>query len=297
MTLPPEMSETPWSVRGKVVIVTGATSGLGRTAAFALSRMGARLFVICRDAAKADSLVADLKSQTGNGEVQPLLADLSSQREVRRAAEQFLATGQPLHVLLNNAGAVFGPRRQESVDGFEMTFALNHLAYFTLTRMLLDRLRESAPARIVNVASDAYTMAKGRFDFDDFNAERRYWFLRQYGQSKLANILFTRELARRLESTSVTANAASPRGLTATRFAYNTHPLAKAFLRLATPFCLTSEEGAAPSVFLCSSPAVGGVTGRFFLGTTAADLTAAAANDEDARRLWELSTELTERGP
>jgi NAD(P)-dependent dehydrogenase (short-subunit alcohol dehydrogenase family) len=173
-------------------MITGATSGLGRVAAFALARLGARLFLVCRDPAKAERLMADIRHETGNAQVQTLLADLSSQREVRGVAEKFLATGEPLHVLLNNAGAVFGLRREISADGFEMTFALNHLAYFTLTWKLLERLEQSAPARIVNVASDAYTMAKGRFDFDDFNAEKRYRFLRQYGRSKLANMTRTR---------------------------------------------------------------------------------------------------------
>jgi NAD(P)-dependent dehydrogenase (short-subunit alcohol dehydrogenase family) len=274
-------------------MITGATSGLGREAAFALARMRPRLWVVCRDAAKAERLVADLRAQTGNAEVRTLLADLSSQREVRRVAAEFLATGEPLHVLLNNAGAVFGFRREVSADGFERTFALNHLAYFTLTCSLLDRLKASAPARIVNVASDAYTMAKGRFDFDDFNAEKRYSPFRQYGRSKLANVLFTRALARRLHESGVTANAVTPPGLTATRFAYDTHPLAKVFLRLAAPFCVSPQEGARGSIFLCSSPDVDGVTGRFFCGTSEPPLAPAATNDDDARRLWELSAKLT----
>jgi NAD(P)-dependent dehydrogenase (short-subunit alcohol dehydrogenase family) len=273
-------------------MITGATSGLGRAAARALARMGARLWVVCRDAAKTERLIAELGAETGNREVRPLIADLGSQREVRRVAEEFLATGEPLHVLLNNAGAVFGFRRQVSADGLELTFALNHLAYFTLTVLLLGRLRESAPARIVNVASNAYTMAKGRFDFDDFNAEKRYSPFRQYGRSKLANILFTRELARRLAGTRVTANAASPAGLTATRFAYNTHPLARVVLRLAAPFCVSAEEGAKSSVLLCSSPVLEGVNGKFYLGTVEAALTPDADNDEDARRLWALSEQL-----
>jgi retinol dehydrogenase-12 len=282
-----------WSLHGKTVMITGATSGLGREAALALAGMGARLYVVCRDRARADGLVADIDRATGNREVRPLIADLSSQREVRGVADQFLAAGEPLHVLLNNAGAVF-LRRELSVDGFERTFALNHLAYFTLTRALLDRLRDSAPARVVNVASDAYTMAKGRFDFDDFNATRSYRFMRQYGRSKLANILFTRELARRLAGSSVTADAVSPPGLTATRFAHNTHPLAKVFFWLAAPFCVTAEEGARGLIALCSSPAVAGVSGRFYVGTSERKLTPAAMDDDDARRLWELSAQLTD---
>jgi NAD(P)-dependent dehydrogenase (short-subunit alcohol dehydrogenase family) len=281
-----------WSLHGKTVMITGATSGLGKVAALALASMGARLSLVCRDAARADSLIAEIAQHTGNRQVTPIIADLSSQRDVRGVGEEFLATGEPLHVLLNNAGAVF-LRRELTVDGFERTFALNHLAYFTLTSLLLDRLRGSAPARVVNVASDAYTMAKGRFDFDDVHAERRYRFMRQYALSKLANILFTRELARRLGGTSVTANAVTPPGLTATRFAHNTHPLAKVFLRLAAPFCVSPHDGARGLIFLCSSPAVDGVSGRFFVGVSDTPLTPAATNDEDACRLWNVSDELT----
>ena len=276
-------------------MITGATSGLGKVAALALAGTGARLYLVCRDAALADGLIAEIDAKTGNRHVAALIADLSSQREVRRVGEEFLATRQPLHVMLNNAGAVF-LRRELSVDGFERTFALNHLAYFTLTRALLDRLRESAPARVVNVASDAYTMAKGRFDFADVHADRRYRFMRQYARSKLANILFTRELARRLAGTSVTANAVTPPGLTATRFAHNTHPLAKVFLRLAAPFCVSPEDGARGLIFLCSSPAIDGVSGRFFVGTSETPLTPAATNDDDAHRLWDLSAEMTRGG-
>lgn len=282
-----------WSLRGRVVLITGATSGLGRVAALALARMGPRLYLVGRDPDRAARTVAEIAEQTGHRDVRVLLADLSAQAEVRRVAGEFLATGDPLHVLLNNAGAVFGFRRQLSADGIEMTFALNHLAYFTLTALLLPRLRESAPARIVNVASDAYQMAKGRFDFADVNADRCYWPLRQYARSKLANILFTRELARQLAGTGVTANAVSPRGLTATRFAYNTHPLAKVGLTLIAPFCVSEAEGAAPSIHLCSAPAMEGRSGRFFYGMADTPLIPGATNDEDARRLWALSEELS----
>jgi NAD(P)-dependent dehydrogenase (short-subunit alcohol dehydrogenase family) len=277
-----------WSLHGRVVLVTGATSGLGRVAAFALARLGARIYLVCRDPARAARTVADMVAATGHRDLHVLHADLSTQADVRRVAAEFLATGDPLHVLLNNAGAVFGLRRQLSADGIEMTFALNQLAYFTLTTRLLPRLRDSAPARIVNVASDAYTMAGGRFDFADVNADRRYRPLRQYARSKLANLLFTRELARRLAGTGVTANAASPPGLTATRFAHNVHPLARIALRLAAPFCVPEADGAAPVIHLCSAPAVEGLSGRFFCGMADTALAPAATNDDDARRLWAL---------
>jgi NAD(P)-dependent dehydrogenase (short-subunit alcohol dehydrogenase family) len=196
-------------------------------------------------------------------------------------------------VLVNCAGAVFGFRREVSVDGVEMTFALNHLAPYALTLLLLDRLRAAGTARIVNVTGDSYKDAKGRFDFDDWNAEARYRPIRRYGQSKLANILFTRELARRLDPPAVTVNAAGPSRTTATRFAHNVHPLAKIAMRIASPFLLSVEHGAAPIVHLCTSPDVEGVTGTYWSGLRQPPLTEAATNDEDAARLWELSTRLT----
>lgn len=281
---------------GKVVLITGATSGLGRETALALAGLGPRLYLVGRNREKAEKTAADIARATGNRDVRLLVGDLSSQQEVRRVAEEFMRTGDPLHVLLNNAGAVFGFRREVSVDGVEMTLALNHLAYFTLTSTLLRRLTESAPARIVNVASDAYKDAKGRFDFDDYNAEARYSPFRQYGMSKLANILFTRELARRLPGSGVTANAATPPRLTGTRFAQNVHPLAKVALRLWSPFTLSPKKGARPLVHLCSSRDVAGLTGTYWSGLDRPELAPAATNEEDAARLWELSARLSSQG-
>ena len=292
------MAGDGWSLPGKVAVVTGATSGLGRVAAEALARGGARLFLVCRNEERATKAAQQITTDTGNPEVDVLVGDLSSQTSTRAVTSKFLSTGQPLHILLNNAGGMFGFRRQLSPDGFELTFALNHLAYYTLTLLLLDRLVASAPARIVNVASDGYTMAGGRFPFDDVNAERRYNPIRQYGRSKLANILFTRELARRIDGTGITANSASPPRLTATRFAYSAHRFARFFMPLTRPFALSPEKGAESQLFLCSSPRVEGVSGKHYSGTHEAKLRPEACNDEDARRLWELSAELTGlRGP
>jgi NAD(P)-dependent dehydrogenase (short-subunit alcohol dehydrogenase family) len=282
-----------WSLRGKVAIVTGATSGLGRVTAEALARGGARVFLVCRDEGRGRRAAEEIAAATGSREVAMLVGDLAAHASVRAVASAFLARGEPLHVLVNNAGGLFGFRRQQSPDGIELTFALNHLAYYTLTLLLLDRLLASAPARIVNVASDGYTMAGGRFSFDDVGAERRYSPIRQYGRSKLANILFTRELARRLAGTGVTANSASPPGLTATRFAYGAHPFARFVMPLLRPFARSPDEGAESQVFLCASPSVDGVSGRHYSGTRPASLRPEACNDDDARRLWELSAELT----
>lgn len=280
-------------LQGKVVMVTGATSGLGRVTARALAAMAPRVYLVARNEARARETVAAIVGETGNDDIHILLADLSSQADVRRVAEEFLATGDPLHVLCNDAGAISKLHRQVSVDGIETTIALNHLAYYTLTLLVLPRLRASAPARIVNVASDAYKDAKGRFPFDDYNAERKYTPIRQYGVSKLANILFTRELARRLEGTGVTVNAATPPRLTGTRFAHNVHPGARIALSLWRPFTLSTEKGARPIIHLCSSPEVEGRTGMYWSGMTQPGLRAAATDDGDARRLWELSASLT----
>jgi NAD(P)-dependent dehydrogenase (short-subunit alcohol dehydrogenase family) len=218
------------------------------------------------------------------------IADLSSIGEVQRAAEEILRVGRPIHLLLNNAGGVFASRR-ESCDGIEYTFALNHLAYFQLTLRLLGRLRESAPSRVVNVASDAYSYAGGRFDFDGYAALERYRPLRQYGLSKLANILFTRELARRLEGSGVGSAAWSPKGLTATRFAYEVHWLAPTVMKLLHPFSLRTEDAVGGLLDLCGGALRPEENGRFFCGDRMVDVR--PCNDEDALRLWQLSAELT----
>src|SRR5688572_4549764 len=186
-------------MNGKICLVTGGTNGIGKIAARELARMGATVVIVGRDAQKTSQVVEEIRTASGNKNVDSLLADLSSQQEVRRLADEFKSKYSHLHVLLNNAGAVF-MKRQLSVDGIEMTFALNHLAYFLLTNLLLDTIKASAPARIINVSSGAHT--SGKIEFDNLQGERRYG-ASAYGNSKLANILFTIELARRLEGTGV----------------------------------------------------------------------------------------------
>ena len=201
------------TMQGKVCLITGGTSGIGKSTAHELARMGATVVIVGRNAQKTSQVVEEIRAASGNNTVDSLLADLSSQQEVRRLANEFESKYSHLHVLLNNAGAVF-MRRQLSVDGIEMTFALDHLACFLLTNLLLDKIKASAPARIINVSSGAHT--SGKIEFDNLQGERDY-SPRAYDNSKLANILFTMELARRLEGTGVTVNALHP-GFAATGF-------------------------------------------------------------------------------
>ena len=211
------------TLAGKVCMVTGATSGIGKITARELARHGAAVVVVGRSEARSEATVSQIRRQTANPSADYLLADLSSQQEIRRLAREFESRYSRLDVLVNNAGAIMLSRR-ESVDGIEMTLALNHLAYFLLTNLLLDRLKSSAPARIVNVSSNSHQRAK--LDFDDLQHRSRYWGYRAYAWSKLENILFSYELARRLEGTGVTVNALHP-GLVGTNFLANNGALGR----------------------------------------------------------------------
>ncbi len=275
-------------------VITGATSGFGRHTARALAARGVRLLLLGRDERRGRETLEEIRAHAAGASVEMILADLSSIAEVQRVAEEIAARVPSVNLLLNNAGAVFGIGRSETVDGLEATFALNHLAYFQLTLRLEEQLRRGAPARVVNVASDAYTYAGGRFDFDDPQATRRYRVHRQYGASKLANLLFTRELARRLEGSDVGTVAWSPKGLTATRFAYGAHRLAPLVMRLMHPFSLSTESAVVSLIELCCEPIDSANLGRYSLGGEWVDVP--VCNDEDAARLWELSAELTGAG-
>jgi NAD(P)-dependent dehydrogenase (short-subunit alcohol dehydrogenase family) len=275
-------------MHGKTCLITGASSGIGRATALALAELGAALVLICRDRTRGEETVAEIAATTGNRDVLLLLADLSVQAEVRRVAADFLATDRPLHVLINNAGVV-NLRRSVTVDGIEATFAVNHLAYFLLTDLLLERLRRSAPARIINVASDAHKF--GGLDFADLNNERRYRAMRVYGQSKLANILFTTELARRLAGSGVTANSVHP-GAVATGLGKNNGAWARGVIRLLRPFFRTPGDGAATSIYLASSPAVAAVSGKYFANCREHRPSRAARDADAARRLWDVSAEM-----
>ncbi len=278
---------------GKTVLITGANAGIGKAAALALARMGAQVVLSARDAAKGEAAVAQIRAETGNARVELLTAELASLAGVRGLAESFLARFGRLDVLLNNAG-VFLDRRSQTVDGFETTFAVNHLAPFLLTHLLRPALEASAPARIVTVSSGAHR--RGALDFEDLNSRRRYAGFKVYAASKLANILFTRALARRLDAAqvSVTANSCHP-GVVATGFGMDgdTHGFLRFGMTLARPFFLTPQQGARTSVYLATSPEVEGVTGGYYVKSKAATPASAARDDATAERLWQVSAEMT----
>jgi len=275
---------------GKTVLITGATNGIGRAAATGLARLGASLVVVGRSPSKTDATVQELRA-LGQGPVEGLVADLSSMAEVRRLADEVRQKHDRLDVLVNNAGAIFASR-QLSADGYEMTFALNHLSYFLLTNLLLDLLTASAPARIVNVASRAHE--GGKLDFADLQEEKSYSMggNRAYGQSKLANVMFTYEQARRLVGTGVTANALHP-GVVATGFGENNTGVMHTAMSIFHRFSIPPEEGADTVVYLASSPEVAGVTGKYFVKRQPVPSSPASYDEAAQKRLWEISAQMT----
>jgi NAD(P)-dependent dehydrogenase (short-subunit alcohol dehydrogenase family) len=276
------------NMNGKICLVTGGTNGIGKSTAQELARMGAMVIIVGRDAQKTSKVVKEIRAASGNPRVGSMLADLSSQQDVRHLASEFKSKYSHLHVLINNAGGYF-LKRQLSVDDIEMTFALNHLASFLLTDLLLDTIKASAPARIINVSSDAH--ASGKIEFDNLQGERQY-SPGAYGNSKLANILFTMELARRLEGSGVTVNALHP-GFVATGFAKNNGKIIAAIISLFAPLMARSPaKGAETSIYLASSPSVEGITGKYYYDLQVASAAPQATDSVVARKLWEVSTEM-----
>jgi NAD(P)-dependent dehydrogenase (short-subunit alcohol dehydrogenase family) len=285
--MPTTQSNENW-IRGKTCMITGATSGIGRASALELGRMGARLVLVCRNRQRGEELMREI-SRGGISAVELMVADLESQAQVRKLAADFLASKQPLHVLMNNAG-VFNLKRELTSDGLEAVFAVNHLAYFALTLLLLDRIKESAPARIINISSDLHKRAT--IKFDDLGGERSFGGMSSYGQSKLANVLFTYELARRLAGTGVTVNCVHP-GAVATNLANHNGTLMSAAWKLAGTFMKSPENGARTQIYLASSPEVTGVTGKYFIDSRPVASSDESYDENVARRLWEVSASMT----
>jgi len=275
--------------KARTIVVTGATSGIGRATALGLAKLDSRLILVGRDAGRAEETSAAIRGATGRKDVEIVLGDFASQTDVRRVADELLARTQAIHVLVNNAGVTM-LKRTTTPDGLETTFAVNHLGYFLLTGLLLPRLRAGAPARIVNVASDAHRF--GKLDLDDLQNEKGFAAMRVYGQSKTANILFTRELARRLEGTGVTVNALHP-GAVATRLGRGNGPLFDLLQRAVGIFMRSPERGAETSIHLASAPELERVTGRYFVDKREKQPSPHATDDATARRLWEISEKLT----
>ncbi len=278
-------------MKNKTVLISGANSGIGLVTAREIAKMGAQVVMLCRSAERGKAALAEVIKESGNNDVHLLLCDLSSQVDIRRAAADFKATYGRLDVLVNNAGAIF-TKRQESIDGLEMTFAVNHIGYYLLTTELLDLIKASAPARIVNVSSGAHEV--GKFNFDDYNREKKFAAFPAYGESKMANILFTNELARRLEGSDVTVNALHP-GFVATNFAKNTGWLGKIAMTLFAPIMgISPEKGAETTIYLATSPEVAGVTGTYFYKKKPKKTHVFAQDVAAQQRLWALSEELTQ---
>jgi retinol dehydrogenase-14 len=274
---------------GRVVLVTGGTGGIGKATAIGLAALGARVGITGRDPARTGQVAVEIRSASGNPAIDGFAADMSSQAEVRRLAVAVLEAYSRLDVLVNNVGG-FWAHRHPTADGLEHTFALNHLASFLLTNLLLDRLKQSAPARVVNVSS--HVQAEGRIDFDDLQGDRAYSGQASYSQSKLATVMFTNELARRLEGTGVTANSLHP-GVVRTSFGAEDQAwLFTVVSQAVLPFLKTPARGAETSIYLASSPDIDGVTGQFFANKKVKAANKVANDPAMTARLWQASADL-----
>jgi NAD(P)-dependent dehydrogenase (short-subunit alcohol dehydrogenase family) len=274
---------------GKTVLITGGTSGIGKAAAMALAAMGANVVIVGRNQERGEATVGEIRAQSHNESVELMLADLSVQADVRRLAGQFLERHNRLDVLANNAGLVQS-KRTETPDGIEATLAINHLAPFLLTNLLLERLEKSAPSRVITVSSEAQRW--GTMDFEDMQSRRKYRGFPVYGTTKLANIMFTYELAERLNGSGVTANCLHP-GSVGTNFGQNNRGPMALFFRTFKPIMRSPEQGADTLVWLASSPEVDGVSGQYFYDREEIEAKSVAYDRAARRRLWEVSEELT----
>ena len=281
------MSKLDTHMQGKICLVTGASSGIGKATALGLAQMGATVIMVCRDHEKGEAAQREIKMKSGNHAVDLLLADLSSQQSIRQLTERVQQRYSQVHVLINNAGALMSTRH-ETVDGLEMMFAVNQLAPFLLTNLLLDMIKASVPARIVNVSSSAHALGFVKLDLDDLQSEKRYGAMRAYGQSKLALVLFSYQLARRLQGTGVTVNCLHP-GVLATNMMQHVPPGMRLPAKL---IAVSPEKGASTSLYLASSPDVENITGKYFAKSAPRRSAPASYDGSLQQRVWEESAKL-----
>ncbi|HRI26456.1 MAG TPA: SDR family oxidoreductase [Chitinophagales bacterium] len=281
-------------MKEKVVIITGANSGIGKAAAIELAKQGAHIVMVCRNKEKAEAAKTDIIAQSGNQHIDLYICDLASQKQIRQLAAELRKNYPQIHVLLNNAGLIMADK-QVTQDGLEMTFATNHLSYFLLTNLLLDVITATPQARIVNVSSGAHQMVRS-IDFDNLQAEKSYSMWQVYGLSKLGNIFFTYELARRLaqQGCDTTVNCLHP-GVVSTNFAQKETDAwwVKLGFKLLKPLIRTPEQGAETSIYLASSPDVAGISGKYFDSKKAVKSSPLSYNPDIAAQFWEVSRQLT----
>ncbi len=280
--------QTP-DLRGRVCLITGASNGVGQATAMALAGAGAKLYLLCRNQQKADDTKRKIIQTTQNENIELLMGDLSSLADVRAVAERFLASNDPLHILINNAGLIT-TQRQTSADGYELMFAVNHLAHHLLTTLLLDRMKRSAPARIVNVSSQGHAFSRG-INCDNGQLERSFSIFKGYGQSKLCILLFTYRLAQLLKETGVTVNAVHP-GAVSTGLGTQNGWYSKRIFDLLRPFFRSPEQGAETSVYVSTSSQLDGVSGKYFVNCKQKKPKPWALDEKAAVELWRLSEQL-----
>jgi NAD(P)-dependent dehydrogenase (short-subunit alcohol dehydrogenase family) len=283
---------TEMSLQGKICLVTGSTSGMGKVTARELASRDATVVLVGRNREKGETIQAEIRRETGNENVDLLIADLSLLQDVRHLAAEFQQKYRHLHVLVNNAGAIYSSRNITS-EGLEATFVVNYLAPFLLTELLVETLEASAPARIVNASSQVHSI--GSIAFDNLQGEKRYTTMSNYAQAKLALIFFTYELARRLEGTGVTVNVMSPGMMSGENFNVGATGLLALVTKLARPFIITAEKGAQTEIYLATSPQLEGVTGKCFAKSQEQKSSRCSYDQALGQRLWQVSEQLVAR--
>ncbi len=287
------MTETNKHIAHMTCVITGASSGIGKETAVALARQGATVVIICRDPERGELAAAEVRAKSGNPAVELLLADLSSQRAVRRVAAEFLERHAALHILINNAARIY-PTRTETAEGIEATLATNHLAPFLLTSLLREVLVASAPARVVNVASAAHRYVRA-ITWDDLQAKEAYGAMRIYYQTKLMNVLFTYELARRLTGTGVTVNCLHPGWPLRTGLGSDVRGLTGVILGITRLFGASAKRASSMAIYLATAEDVTEVSGKYFVNGRAVRSSTLSYDDGAAKRLWEVSADLCRR--